>query len=107
LRLSRKTAHLVLQWCINSTGSFPALVFEQNNGPIAILFEAEAYLCAAPFFGPVDHLPQHPLAGLKLENLHVEAAVTKAELQHAADLAFPSRVTRPPARKSFDGVNAS
>ena len=40
---------------------------------------------------------------LQLENLHVETAVTKAELEHAANLAFAARVARPPARKAFDG----
>jgi len=34
----------------------PALVLEENNGPVAVLFEVEAYLCAEPFFRPVDHL---------------------------------------------------
>src|SRR5262249_62046327 len=71
-------------------------------GPVAVLFEAEAYLWAKPLFGPVDHLPQDVLGGLKLENLHVEAAGAKAELEHAADLAFSSRVARPPAGKAFD-----
>src|SRR5271170_6743322 len=81
----------------------PALVLEEDDGPVAVLFEVEAYLCAEPFFRPVDHLPENPLAGLQLENLHVETAAAKAELEHAANLAFPSRAARPPARKAFDG----
>ena len=35
----------------------PALVFEENDGPVAFLFEIEAYLDADPFLGPVDYLP--------------------------------------------------
>ena len=65
-------------------------------------FEIETYLCADPFFGPVDHLPQHVLGGMKLKNLHVETAGAEAELDHAADFAFPLRVARPPAGKTFD-----
>src|SRR5580658_8906448 len=80
----------------------PALVLEKNNGPIAVLFEVETYYRAEPFFRPVDHLPENTLAGLQLENLHVEAAVAKAELEDAAGLAVAARVARPPSGKTFD-----
>ena len=79
----------------------PAFVFEEDDGPGTLLFEIEAYLCADPFFGAVDHLPKHVLGGMKLENLHVEAAAVKAELEHSADFAFPLYVVRPPAAKTF------
>src|ERR1700691_4685911 len=80
----------------------PALVLEKNDCPIAVLCEVEADLCAEPFFRPVDHLPENTFARFKLENLHVEAAVTETKLQLAADLAFAPRVARPPARQAFD-----
>jgi hypothetical protein len=38
---------------------------------------------------------------MKLENLHVDTAGAKAELEHSADSAFPLRVVRPPAAKTF------
>ena len=79
----------------------PTLVFEQDDGPFAFLFEVEADFCADPFLGPFDHLPEHALAGLKLENLHVETTAVKAELEHSADLAFPLRIVRPPGGKAF------
>src|SRR5271165_3900574 len=41
----------------------PAFVLEKNDGPVAFLFEIETYFCADPFFGPIDHLPEHVLGG--------------------------------------------
>ena len=79
----------------------PTLVFEQDDGPFAFLFEVEADFCADPFLGPFDHLPEHALAGLKLKNLHVETTAVKAELEHSADLAFSLRIVRPPGGKAF------
>jgi hypothetical protein len=38
---------------------------------------------------------------MKLENLHVETARRKAELEHAADLTLPLRVVRPPTGETF------
>src|ERR1700687_3067105 len=35
----------------------PTLVFEEDDGVVAILFELPTYFCADPFSGPVDHLP--------------------------------------------------
>jgi hypothetical protein len=78
----------------------PALVLEEDDGPVAFLLEIEADFCADPFVRPVDHLRQHALFGLKLEHLHVE---TEAELEHAADLAFPLRVQ---AERPSSVVNA-
>ena len=37
-RLSRKTAHVVLQWCMNSTDSFQPSMLEEEDGPVAFLF---------------------------------------------------------------------
>jgi hypothetical protein len=49
-------------------------------------------------------LPQHALARLELEQLHVEAAaLTEAELDHAADVAVALRVARPPAGELSPG----
>ncbi len=81
----------------------PALMFEENNGPVTVLCQIEADLGAEPFFRAVNHLPQNALAGLQFENLHVEAAFAKAELQLAADLAFSLSVARPPAGKPRNG----
>lgn len=67
----------------------PTLMFEEDDGVVVVLFELPTYLCADPFLGPVDHLPQHALGRIKLQNLHVEAAGAEAELEHSADLAFP------------------
>src|SRR4029077_5096879 len=80
----------------------PTLVLEQDDGPVAFLFELEAYLGADPFFGTVDLLPLHAFGGLSLQDLHVETAGAKAELDHAADLAFPLRVDGPPRGKTFE-----
>jgi hypothetical protein len=79
----------------------PTLVLEEDDGPVAFLSEIKAYCCADPFFGPVDHLPEHALTGIKLENLHVETAGAKAESEHSADFAFPLCVVRPPGGKAF------
>src|SRR3984957_11363123 len=103
LRLSRKTAHLVLQWCMNSTGSFQPSCLKRTMVQSPFCLRSKLIFCAEPFFGPVDHLPQNPLAGLQFEHLHIEAAAAKAELDHAADLASSPRIARPPARKAFDG----
>src|SRR4249920_2017095 len=35
----------------------PTLVLEEDDGPVAFLFELPTYYRANPFFGPVDHLP--------------------------------------------------
>jgi hypothetical protein len=78
----------------------PALVLEVDDGPLAVLLELETYFRADPFLGPVDHLPQHALAGLQFKNLHVETAGAKAKLQHAADFAFALRGSRPPGGKT-------
>src|ERR1700677_3475178 len=80
----------------------PALMFEQDDGPIAPLFEIETDLRADPFYWPVDHLPQHAPGGIKLKDLHVEAAGAKAESEHATDVAFAFRGGRPPRGKTFD-----
>src|SRR6266850_14752 len=80
----------------------PALVFEKNDGPVAFLFEIKTYFCADPFCGSVDHLPQHALGGIKLKNLHIDTAGAKAEFNNPADLAFASRVGRPPAGKTIE-----
>jgi hypothetical protein len=42
----------------------PALVLEQDDGPLTFLFEIKTYFCADPFLGPVDHLPQHAPVGI-------------------------------------------
>src|SRR5437016_5145957 len=80
----------------------PALVLEEDDGPVAFLSEIETNLCADPFLRPVDDLPHHALAGLKLENLHVDPAGAKAELDHAADLAVPLCGGGPPAGKTIE-----
>src|SRR5713226_9517283 len=79
----------------------PALVLEEDDGPVAFLSEVKIYFCADPFLGSVDHLPQHALVGIKLKNLHVDTAGAKAELNNPADYAFASRVGRPPAGKTL------
>src|SRR5216684_3985538 len=79
----------------------PTLVFEEDDGVVAILFQLPTYFCTDPFLGPVDHLPEHALGGMKLKNLHVETAGRKAELEHSADFAFPLRVVRPPGGKAL------
>src|ERR1700733_7619723 len=79
----------------------PTLVFKEDDGPVAFLPEVPTYFCTDPFFGPVDHLPQHVLGGMKLKNLHVESAVAKAEFKLATDFAFPLRVVRPRGGKTF------
>src|SRR5258705_6656700 len=75
----------------------PALMLEQDDGIVAFLPEIETDLCSDPFRGSFDHLPEHALAGLQLENLHVEAADllavgAEANLDHPADLAVPMQV---------------
>src|SRR6266478_2179366 len=81
----------------------PTLLFEEDDGPVAFLPEIPTYLCANPFCGSVDHLPQHVLGGLKLKNLHVDTAGHKAELDHSADFPrLPLRVACPPPGKTFD-----
>jgi hypothetical protein len=39
-KLIRKIAHLVLQWCMNSTDS-SILVFEDDDAVVTVLFEIE------------------------------------------------------------------
>src|ERR1700677_3711771 len=80
----------------------PTLVFEQDDGPIPSLSELETDLRADPFFGPVDPLPQHASGGIKLKDLHVEAAGAKAKPEYATDVAFAFRGGRPPRGKTFD-----
>jgi hypothetical protein len=80
----------------------PALLFEEDDGPVAFLFEIKTYFCADPFLRSVDHLPQHALGGMKFKNLHIDTAGAKAEFNNPADLAFASRVGRPPAGKTFE-----
>jgi hypothetical protein len=79
----------------------PALVLEENDGPVVVPFDVEANLRAEPFLRSVDHLPQNPLAWLQIENLYIETAVAEAELKDAADLAVAARVARPPVGKAL------
>jgi hypothetical protein len=44
----------------------PALMFKEDDGVIALLFEIETNLRTNPVFGAVYHLPLHTLSGLKL-----------------------------------------
>jgi hypothetical protein len=58
----------------------PALMFEEDAGPVAVLLEIKAYFGADPFLGTIDDLPQHAAGRMKLKHLHVEAAaVAKAK----------------------------
>src|SRR5580704_14947895 len=79
----------------------PTLVLDEDKSPVGFLPEIKAYCRADPFFGSLDDLPAHALAAIELENLHVETAVAKAELEHAAGLAFALRVGCPPSGKTF------
>ena len=57
-RLSRKTTHFGAAVMHELHRLLPTLVFEEDDGPFVSLIELETYLCAQPFLGPVDHLPQ-------------------------------------------------
>src|ERR1700678_914323 len=87
-------------------GFIPTLMIEQDDGIIAFLLEIETDLCSDPFCGSFNHLPDHALAGLQLENLNVEAAdllavAAEAELEQSADFALPLRIGGPPGRRPF------
>ena len=41
----------------------PTLVFEKDNGPVAVLFEVKTYFCADPFLGPSTTCHSTRLAG--------------------------------------------
>ncbi len=97
-RLIRKTAHLVVH---ELHRLLPTLVLEEHDGEVALLLEIETHLRSDPLFGPLDHLPEHALAGIELEHLHVEAAGPEAELENSADLALALRVGRPPRGEPF------
>src|SRR2546426_9687440 len=84
----------------------PIQVFKHDDGKAVLLFQLPAYLGADPFLRPLDHLPEHMLAGAELKHLHVETAdvltaFAKAELDHSTNFTFPFRVLRPPAGKTF------
>lgn len=68
---------------------FPICVLEKGDGPVVVLFDVEACFCPEPLFGSINHLPENALGWLKLENLHIETAAAKAELDDTADLSFP------------------
>ena len=52
-------------------------------------------------FGTSEASGAHAPGGLELENLHVEAAGAKAELEHSADVAVAFRVVGPSGGKAF------
>src|SRR5205807_830154 len=68
----------------------PICVLEKDDGPVVVLFNVEAYFCPEPLFGSIHHLPENALGRLKVENLHIETAGAKAELDDTADLTFPA-----------------
>ena len=63
-RLIRNVAHLVLQWDMNATGSFPPSC-ETGRGEVLVLAEVEADRRADPLRRPLDDLPHDPGAGMQ------------------------------------------
>src|SRR5580704_7960619 len=78
-------------------------MLEENDRPAVLLTEIETDFGAEPFRRSLDKLPGHKAFRTKLEDLHVEAAIAEAELDHAARFAAALRVGRPPSRKPVDG----
>ncbi|MDT4888902.1 hypothetical protein FQZ97_1255300 [compost metagenome] len=81
-------------------------MLEEHDAVVALLPQVPADRGADPVFGPIDHLPQHPLGGLEFQDLHVDGAELgaiggEAKGDHAAHLALPLRVGRPPAGQAF------
>ena len=77
-RLIRNVAHLVLQWCMNSTGS------RHPRWANMTIVESPSVRKAQLIRVPIHHLPEHTLGRLGLQHLHVEAAGLEAELEYAA-----------------------
>ena len=82
---SGRCAHLVLQWCMNSTGSFQPWCLNRTIVSVAVLAQVPVDRRADPLLGAVDDLPCHVLGRALLDDLHVEATGREPELEHAAD----------------------
>src|SRR5258708_3849922 len=87
---------------MNSTGSFQPSCLKSTMVQSPFCVRSKLIFVPAHSSGPSNALQARGRAGLKLETLKVKTAGIKAELEHAADLALPLRVGRPPRGKTFD-----
>jgi hypothetical protein len=77
-------------------------MLEADGRSRAFRRELPDHLGADPFLRSVGHLPHHALLRRELEHLHVEEpAVAELKMDHAADLALPAGVVRPPAGEAL------
>ena len=103
LRLRRNTAHLVLQWERNSTGSAqPSWVKRTIVNP-SLRERRQSMVVPIHSGWSVGDPPPDQLARRELDHLHVEPALGEPELDLPAEAGVAVGVGRPPARQAVDG----
>jgi len=78
-------------------------VGEQHDRVVTVLPQVPLHRRADPLLGAVDHAPPNPCGRPEIDDLHVETASRKTELEDAAEVAAALRVVGPPAGEALDG----